>query len=420
MLVLDQARRRQSQAIVHGVTWNCAAEFDAGIEKPISFVEDDNFMIIPYTHTSSHFIKLQFELKTLSEHSILIYNTGPPTKQDHLAVDIWKGKIRVLLKHSDKIVEVLNDEYVANGHWHRVSLRITTSAVELSVGSNVKTSKLIRGLSVDYSDILYVGGIELMKRSRAITKGLKTADSSYKGCMKSLSIGDKLKGLPNVLVSEGLLAGCMWQYPCLKKPCEDNAQCIQEGLDSFYCKCQEENCISSNFSDGYRVFSRTNQATDMELLSLKSLDVLEGQNVLITPANLHVILDYPKYGIKDVGIKFTIITPPVHGSVTIDVWPNEQNSFTLSDISRDKIHYVHDGSESENDKMDLEIEFFASETFILPAYLQGKFKFTLSVNITPVNDPPQLNIPTTNVLRIAQVSISNKIYITIFFCMIFF
>lgn len=402
ILVLDQARRRQSQAIVHGVTWNCAAEFDATVDKAISFVEDDNFMTIPFT--PKHLSKIQFELKTIVEHCILIYNTGPPNKQDHFAIEIWKGKIRVLFKYADKFAELLNDEHVANGHWHRVTIRLSKSTVELTIGSNVKTTKLPRSLNIEYSDTLYIGGIELMKRTRAIAKGLKTADSSYKGCLKGLSIDDKLKGLPNVLVSEGLLAGCMWQYPCLKKPCEDNAQCIQEGLDSFYCKCQEENCISSNYSDGYRVFSRTNQATDMELLSLKSLNVLEGENVLITPSNLHVILDYPKYGIKDTGVKFNIITSPLHGSLTIDVWPNEKNSFTLFDISRDKVHYIHDGSESGNDRMDIAVEFITSESFILPAYLQGKFKFTLSVNITPVNDPPQLSIPATTVLRIAQVS----------------
>lgn len=402
ILVLDQARHRQSQANVHGVTWNCAAEFDAGADKPVSFVEDNNYMIIPYAQ--SHFLKFQFEVKTLSDHSILIYNTGPPTRQDHFAIEVWKGKIRVILKHVDKSVEAINDEYVSNGHWHKTSLRVTATSIELIVGSNVKNVKVPRGFNVDYSDMLYIGGIEIPKRARAMAKGLKTADSSFKGCLKNLSVGDKLKGLPNVLTSEGLLAGCMWQYPCLKKPCDDNSQCIQEGLDSFYCKCQEDNCISSNYSDGYRVFSRTNQATDMELLSLKSLNVLEGQNVLITPSNLHVILDYPKYGVKDTGIKFNVITPPLHGSVSIDVWPNERNSFTLSDISRDKVHYVHDGSETEIDKFDLEVEFSTSESFILPAYLQGKFKFTLSVNITPVNDPPQLNIPATTVLRIAQVS----------------
>lgn len=408
ILVLDQARRRQSQAIVDGVTWNCAAEFDAGVDKPISFVEDKNFMIIP--HSQSHLLKLQFELKTLSDDCILIYNTGPATKQDHFALEIWKGKIKVSLKHAEKVLEAVNDEYVANGHWHKISLRVTANSLEINVGSNTKSFKVPRGLNIEYSDLLYIGGIEPMKRARAMTKGLKTADSNYKGCLKNLSVGEKLKGLPNVIVSEGLLAGCMWQYPCLRKPCDHNLQCIQEGLDLFHCKCQEDNCISSNYSDGYKVFSRANQATDLELLSLKPLDVLEGENILITPVNLHVILDYPKYGIKDNSVKFTITTPPLHGSVTIKVWSNEKNSFTLSDMSGDKVHYVHDGSESEIDSIELEVEFSTSETFILPAYLQGKFKFTLAVNITPVNDPPQLNIPATTVLRIAQVSLTYQYF----------
>lgn len=406
MLVLDQARRRQSQAIVQGVTWNCAAEFDAGADRPISFVEDDTFMLL--SHTQSHTLKLQFELKTIYSNGIVLYNPGPLSKQDHFAIEILKGKLKVTLKHLDKIVENTNDEYVSDGHWHKISLRITSSSLEFNVGSNSRIVKLPRGFNVEYSDILYVGGVELIKRARAMTKGLKTADSSYKGCLKNLSIGEKLKGLPNVLVSEGLLPGCVWQFPCLRKPCNENSICEQQGLDSFQCKCQESICLGSNYSDGYKVFSRTNLATDLELLALESLDVLEGKNVLITAANLHVILDYHKYGIKESGIKFNVAEAPIHGSVTFDVWPHSSNFFTLSDVSRDKIHYVHDGSESLKDKIVFEVEFSSSESFILPAYLQGKFIFTLPINITPVNDPPVLNIPATTVLRIAEVSLFER------------
>lgn len=49
----------------------------------------------------------------------------------------------------------------------------------------------------------------------------------------------------------------------------------------------------------------------------------------------------------------------------------------------------------------MDLELSSSEPFILPAYLQGKNRFTLPVILTPVNDPPILETP--NVLRIAQV-----------------
>lgn len=52
----------------------------------------------------------------------------------------------------------------------------------------------------------------------------------------------------------------------------------------------------------------------------------------------------------------------------------------------------------------MDLELSTVEPFILPAYLQGKNRFSLPVIVSPVNDPPILEIPTSNVLRIAQVS----------------
>lgn len=75
ILVLDQARHRHLQAIVQGVTWNCAAEFSAETDDPISFVEDGAFMVVPYLSSHNH-LKMQLELKTIIENSTLIYNTG--------------------------------------------------------------------------------------------------------------------------------------------------------------------------------------------------------------------------------------------------------------------------------------------------------------------------------------------------------
>jgi chondroitin sulfate proteoglycan 4 len=45
--VLARARERLGDVDVHGVTWSCAEEFDAGPERDISFVEDGAFMALP-------------------------------------------------------------------------------------------------------------------------------------------------------------------------------------------------------------------------------------------------------------------------------------------------------------------------------------------------------------------------------------
>ena len=58
--------------------------------------------------------------------------------------------------------------------------------------------------------------------------------------------------------------------------------------------------------------------------------------------------------------------------------------------------------------MILELTLVSGAAHPLPGYLQGRLKFQLYVNVTPVNDPPLLEIPTAKVLRLAQVSCKNK------------
>lgn len=45
--VLKRARYRTFQSDVHGVTWSCASEFDAGYTSDISFMEEGAFVSLP-------------------------------------------------------------------------------------------------------------------------------------------------------------------------------------------------------------------------------------------------------------------------------------------------------------------------------------------------------------------------------------
>lgn len=66
--VLESARQRQSHAIVEAITWNCAAEFEASLDHPISFVEDDAFLVIPQKIKFKDF-SLKMEVKTMVSFS---------------------------------------------------------------------------------------------------------------------------------------------------------------------------------------------------------------------------------------------------------------------------------------------------------------------------------------------------------------
>ncbi|CAG9855229.1 unnamed protein product [Phyllotreta striolata] len=405
IMVLEQARHRQSQSSVEGITWSCATEFDATVDQSISFIEDDAYMAISgKSNNHNKELNINFEMRTINQNGLLFYNAGQKFKQDFLLIELHNYSIDVVIKMNEKTTKLFSkNSKVANGEWHKISFRMTPTIMELSVNEKIISEKNPHAGYFQMTDTSYIGGLEVSKRFRASQKGCNNScDASFKGCIRYMSIFDVKKGIPDAYVTDGIMPACLWHYPCLQDPCSKGV-CVQQGLDSFNCQCKEEFCVSLNYSEGYKVFSRKSSlATDLELLSVEPLQVLEGQSELLTTNNLHMILDYHKYGISDTGITFSVIEGPEHGSITLDIWPHDKNSFSFHDLARDKVHYIHDGSEEDHDHIVMEVMFSTADSFTLPEYLQGRFKFSLTVMVTPTNDPPILDISDVTVLRTVQ------------------
>lgn len=399
---IEEAHHRQLNAAVESITWNCAAEFESDRNNPISFIKDNSFMYA--AHNVQHkVVKIQFDFNTIVDQGVLFYNTGLMNKQDFLAITIWKGLVQCVIKMDKEIIEIKNKINVSDGKWHKISLHQTSALLELSVDEKLNKMDNVAANTFTLTDSSYIGGIEITKLSRAMANGCKNCDMHFKGCLRNLFIAHKQIGISDAHVTQGLIPGCVWKYPCNQNPCKDQGTCIQLGIDSFKCLCKDKLCINKNYTDIYRVFSQNSLATELELLAVKPLEVMEGANAVITTDVLHMILDYQKYGIQDSGVKFNILKIPNHGTVT--VWPHDSNVFTLSEVANDKVHYIHDGLEYFQDNIEVELTFEPTDSYILPAYLQGTFMFTIPINIISVNDPPKLKMSNSSVLRVVQVKI---------------
>ncbi|XP_076261908.1 chondroitin sulfate proteoglycan 4-like protein isoform X2 [Rhynchophorus ferrugineus] len=403
--VLETARLRQSRAIVEAITWNCAAEFEASLDQAFSFVEDDAFLVIPQK-TRFKDLTIKMEIKTMVDDGLIFYNFGT-AKHDFLLLEVKNYSLSATVKVGEKPLTLMfSQRPLADGNWNQITFRLTSTTIELYVNEHHEYERNIYASLLQLADVSYVGGLETGRKFRATQKGCgKACDVGFKGCIRNLVVTEQRRGLPDAQSSDGLLPGCVWNYPCLRHPCADGATCLQRGLDSFQCRCEngiDLTCVQRNYSEGYSVFSRAGSlATELELLSVEPLEVLEGGSEIITTANLHLVLDYRKYGIKDSGVTFEVQQGPEHGAVTVDGWPQKQ-TFSLLEVARDKIHYVHDGSEERRDSIFLSIGFSAADTFTLPVYLQGNFRFTLVVNIVAKNDAPIFDTSETRVLRVVQ------------------
>ncbi|CAH2036007.1 unnamed protein product, partial [Iphiclides podalirius] len=414
--IIDKARSRSGSVHVEGVTWNCAAEFDADISSDISFVDEGAYLIL-HRISSRAGGRWQLEFKTISQNAMVLYNAGGGRGSDFLAVEILDGVVRVKTAKG----QIVHTATVNDGRWHKMHLLFNPSLIELSVDNIAMSTRIESGGTryLDLSDSFYLGGIESEKRQRAFAKGIEAADSSIMGCVRPVEVDDKMYGLPNALVTYGVSPKCVWWYPCVANPanppCLPSATCEQHGLDHFTCRCDSELCISPDYAEKYKVFSKS--SSELELVSLYPLTVQEGGVAVITTQNIDVVLDHHKYGVRPSGVVLHVAQPPLHGRIAVDLslqrnlpqYANYVDSegksrqfFTLMDLARDKVRYVHDGSEKHQDAIVLEMELVPEARFTLPSYLQGRNTFALHVNVTPVNDAPVLNLPPGKVLRLTQ------------------
>ncbi|XP_011875001.1 PREDICTED: chondroitin sulfate proteoglycan 4-like [Vollenhovia emeryi] len=338
--VIEYARARKGQSEATAVTWGCSPEFDATRSTEVSFVEDGAFVAIPRPIPRSG-SRWEFELKTGADSGLLLYNTGQSSYADYLGIELFEGKIRLLMNKGNGPTELTHGTPVADGKWHSVIVDFNPSGLGIAVDRQEKTMALPSGGNrfLDLADTLYIGGTELNKRARALSKGLRSGDVSYKGCIRNMILDGKGLGLPDVKVSQGIVVGCVWGYPCIEaEPCVSSATCMQLGVNSFRCNCDQSLCIKPNYAEDYRIYSNNTLPVNLEILSLSPLLVSEGEHVLVTSENIAMVLDIAKYGVEEAGVTFTLVTPPIYGTLALDLLTSRNDhSFTLQDVSQDKV-----------------------------------------------------------------------------------
>ncbi|KAH9644183.1 hypothetical protein HF086_008672 [Spodoptera exigua] len=359
--IIEKARSRSGSVHVEGVTWNCAPEFDADLNSDISFVDEGAYLILPRINSRAGG-KWQIEFKTIAQNAIILYNAGGGRGSDFLAVEILEGVIRVKMARG----QIVHTVRVNDGQWHKMHLSFYPSMIELTVDNIAMHTRIESGGTryLDLSDSFYLGGIDSEKQQRAFTKGIKAADSSIMGCIKPIEVDEKIYGLPNAVVTYGVSPKCVWWYPCHSSPgnppCVPQGVCEQHGVDHFTCKCDSDLCINPDYAEKYKSPQHGRIAIDLSLQrNSQQYNFIEGE-------------------------------------------PKSKQFFTLLDLSRDKVRYVHDGSENHQDAIVLDMELIPETKFTLPSYLQGRNTFVLHVNVTPVNDPPVLNLLPGKVLRLTQ------------------
>ena len=123
------------------------------------------------------------------------------------------------------------------------------------------------GGHVELNSNLYVGGIDSSKRSKAIAQGVSGANHAssgtyggLRGCIHQIELDGRKIGLPEVMETSDIQAGCVWDYPCLSKsggPCIEGSVCFQQGTSGFRCECDDQICTKSNAYPKHNIVDKT-------------------------------------------------------------------------------------------------------------------------------------------------------------------
>ena len=229
----------------------------------MSFLSTDSYVTFGGAGIAKTGSTLRFQLKTQSRDCALVYSSGPPAKPDFAAVELVEGHLRVSLDAGGgSAVDLFSDLAVNDGLWHQIEVHLAAGVVELKIDgrSSSSSSSSSSGSSgggnspsskyLELSGQIYLGGVENGRHARAMAQGVRTANTSLRGCIRRLELDSRLLGLRDARVTRHVAADCQWHYPCVSinpSPCVDAAQCIQDGLDHFRCECPQQPCTKPEF-----------------------------------------------------------------------------------------------------------------------------------------------------------------------------
>ena len=114
---------------------------------------------------------------------------------------------------------------------------------------------------------------------------------------------------------------------------------------------------------------------------LKSLQVEEGSEAVITSDNIKVLQDFEKFGISSSSVLFHIIEFPKHGELSFGPNIKKRKVFSLAQLRSNKIVYIHNAKETTGDSFVFEIEIEPGTETQLPALLASRQRYFFQVII---------------------------------------
>lgn len=373
------------------------------MDECISFVDTHAFMmmakqVVPSGET------WMLEFKTIETFGGLLYNLGTYRPSDFMGLEILDSRLRLLVGKGANAVELITNKSISDGQWHGVVVRYNPHMVEIIVDGDPMQGLFANGSSqiIELGEEFFIGGIDQPLHKRASMKKFRAADTSFKGCLRNIFVDKEHIGLPSMKITSNVTADCVFDYKCIEQsPCILSSRCEHKEFDDFICHCDQAFCLRAEYTESYKIYSRSRPGDEIELIRVSPMQLVEGESGVLSQQYIVVLFDYNTTNINESDINFNIAQQPKNGRIVRAHGDNTTvKNFNYADLQTHQIKYVHNGQEQFSDHMSIDMQI--RNNYLLPESMMGRHRFLLHVNVTPVNDPPSLYIPSNQIIRIIQ------------------
>ncbi|XP_068131813.1 chondroitin sulfate proteoglycan 4 isoform X2 [Hyperolius riggenbachi] len=384
------------QVELHGQWEDCHTDFLSNSAESFGFIGPRSYIIFPNWDVKSHG-SIQFTLETSRPgRAPLIYESGP--QRSYLYFEIVGGHIQGTVDTGRSAVKIQNMVYISDSQPHDVQVFIDNSKIQLIVDNTPSQVSLDNfGDIWDFHGNLYVGGLDeitLIKIREGPLGRLFIDDMEYRsfsGCVTNLKVNYIKKDLHDALASRDITDGCH-EY-------EDYVEYEEATTLSSLSTTATGSSVIMNLFDICKMEHGTPKLTSF--INTKPLSVTRGGTSVLEWRHVQPIVDLSKSGIRQSQIVFTIVNDTQNGHLELDIAGAEaRRKFTLLDVTNHRVKYVHDGSQSHEDHLYLEVSL-ASGVHV-PDCLRKAQQYNISINISPSTAIPIIEFPKGNIIGVLK------------------
>ncbi|XP_073435589.1 chondroitin sulfate proteoglycan 4 [Dendrobates tinctorius] len=366
----------------------CHSEFQTSKTGSFGFLGPRSFLMFPTWDMKPHG-SIEITLETSRPgRAPLIYQAGP--QKSYLYIEIAGGHLQGVFDTGMSAIKFQNLVYISDGQIHTIHISVDSSNIQLTVD---KTSTQVSLNSIrqkwNFHGDLYLGGVDdvtLAKMQEGPLGDIFIDDMEYKsfsGCIMNLRINSKDIKIQDALIIKDIINGCH-EY-------DDYAE-YEDYITTMISTTTTPTIFESLF-DICKL--EPNKVKTTFLLNPKPITVTKGGFAVLEWRHVNPTIDLDKAGLRQSQLVFSIVNSTQHGHLELGIpLGDTRKKFTLLDINSHRVRYIHDGSESYKDQLNLEMSLASGIN--VPECLRKAQLFNLTINISPSISTPVIHFPRGN------------------------